>query len=128
MAQALHRILSLILLTTLLGLAGFFLVLYKLDPYETPKLALPFFFVSAFFAFTGSFTLLLFFLKKWKAKEPLGLRHILVSLRQGLLLSFFTGICLSLLMMGLLRVWNGLIIVSVMMLIEFYLSGRDESN
>lgn len=128
MAQTLHRILSLILFTTLLGLGGWFLVLYKLDPFETPELALPFFFISSFFAFSGTFTLLLFFLKKWKAKELLGLKHILISLRQGLLLSFFTSICFALLMMGLLRVWNGLIIVSVMMLIEFYLSGKDESN
>lgn len=128
MAQTLHRILSLLLFTTLLGLGGWSLVLYKLDPYETPKLALPFFFVSSFFAFSGSFALILFYLKKWKAKEQLGLKHILISLRQGLLLSFFTEICLALLMMGLLRVWNGLLIVTVMMLIEFYLSGKDELN
>ena len=54
------------------------------------------------------------------------LKHLIISLRQGVLLSACTNICLVLLMLGLLRIWNGLIIVTVMTLLEFYFSGKDE--
>jgi len=128
MGQSLNRILSLVLFATLLSWAAWLLVIYKLDPFQTPDLALPFFFVSSIFAFSGSFTLLLFFLKKWRAKDHLSMKHILISLRQGVLLSICTCICLALLMIGLLRIWNGLLLVALMMLLEFYMSGKDELN
>ncbi len=128
MVQTLTRILSLILFATLLTWSAWFLVVYKLDPFENPDLALPFFFASSLFAFTGTFTLVLFFLKKWRIKEHLTVKHILISLRQGILLSLCTCLCLALLMIGLLRVWNGLLIVALMMLLEFYMSGKDELN
>lgn len=111
---------------TLFSWAAWLLVFLKLDPYESTELALSLFFISTHLALAGSFTLFLFFIKQWKAEKNVYIKHIMISLRQGILLSICTCLCLALLMLGLLRIWNGVLIVSLMMMVEFYLSGRDE--
>ncbi len=121
-----YRILTWILGGTLLAWAAWLLVLFKLDPYANAPLSLTLFFISFFVALSGTFTLLLAFLKKWRTRDQLYIKHILISLRQGILLSLCTTLCSGLLVLGFLRVWNGLLLVILMMLIEFYLSGRDE--
>ena len=120
------RILFLIVLTSLISWAAWFLVVFKLDPFTSASLALPFFFASSLLAFSGTFSLILFVLKRWRAGDQIYIKHVLISLRQGILLSLCTCICLALLMIGLLRIWNGLLLVAFMMLIEFYLSGKDD--
>lgn len=123
-----YRILSIVSLATILSWAAWILVVMKLDPYESTRLALSLFFISTALALTGTFTIVLFFLKKWRAQNNVYVKHVLISLRQGVLLSICTSICMALLMLGLLRVWNGLLIVMLMMLLEFYLSSKDELN
>lgn len=113
-------------LGTALAWAGWAVVLEKLDPFTNPNLALPLFFITTFVSLSGTFTILLSLLKKWKSKDQMYLKHVMISLRQGVLLSLCTTLCLGLLMLGFLRVWNGLILVTLMMLIEFYFSGKDE--
>lgn len=120
------RILFIIALATVVSWAAWVLVVWKLDPFTSASLALPLFFASSLLAFSGTFTLVLFFLKKWRAGDHVYLKHVTISLRQGILLSTCTCICLLLLMLGLLRIWNGLLLVAFMMLLEFYLSGKDE--
>ena len=117
-----------ILLATLISWSAWLLVLFKLDPFTSPKLALPLFFISSLLAFSGTFTLILFFLKRWRAGDHLYVKHITISLRQGILLSACTCLCMGLLMLGLLRIWNGLLLVAFMMLLEFYMSEKDELN
>lgn len=121
-----YRILAWILAGTTLAWASWAVVLFKLDPYTNPSLALPLFFLSFFVALSGTFTLLLSFLKKWRSHDQIYVKHIMISLRQGILLSLCTTLCSGLLVLGFLRVWNGLLLVILMMLIEFYLSGKDE--
>lgn len=111
---------------TALSWGAWLLVINKLEPFSNPGLALPLFFITSFVALSGSFTIVLSLLKKWKNKDQIYLKHVMISLRQGTLLSLCTIICLGLLMLGFLRVWNGLIIVAIIMLIEFYFSGKDE--
>lgn len=113
-------------LATIVSWAAWALVILKLDPYESVDLALSLFFITSVLALSGTFTIILFFLKKWRAEDNVYLKHLIISLRQGVLLSACTNICLVLLMLGLLRIWNGLIIVTVMTLLEFYFSGKDE--
>lgn len=122
------KILFSISLATLLSWLAFALVVYKLDPYTSSSLALPLFFVSLFFSLSGSFSLILFIIKRWKAMKEVYVKHIMISLRQGTLLSLCTNLCLLLLMFNLLRIWNGLLLVFIMMLIEFYMSGKDDLN
>lgn len=123
-----YRILFIIIFATMMSWAAWLLVIWKLDPFNSPGLALPLFFASSLLAFSGSFTLILFFLKRWKTGDHVYIKHVIISLRQGILLGVCTCICLGLLMLGLLRVWVGLLLVAFMMLLEFYLSGKDELN
>ncbi len=120
------RILAIIGTGTIFSWAALLLVIFKLDPYQSTELSLTLFFVSIVLALTGTFTIVLFFLKKWKSFSEVFVKHILISLRQGVLLSGTTTLCLALLMLGLLRIWNGFLIVALMMLMEFYMSGKDE--
>jgi len=120
------RIVAIVLLTTLVSWTGFGLVVNKLDPYATPELALSFFFITLLMSLTGTFALLLFLIKKWRSEDRIYVKHVMISLRQGFLLSACTNICLALLMFGLLRMWNGLLLVILIMLVEFYFSQRDD--
>jgi len=121
-----YRILAILILATILGWTALFLVLQKLDPEVSPDLALPLFFGSSLVAMAGTFSIILFFFKKWRFSDHIYIKHILISLRQGILLSICTNLCLALLMLGLLRLWNGILLITIMMLLEFYWSGKDE--
>lgn len=121
-----YRTLLYFALGTAMAWTGWFVVIRRLDPYTNPNLALPLFFLTTFVALAGSFTIILSLIKKWKSKDQIYLKHVMISLRQGVLLSLCTLSCLGLLMLGFLRVWNGLFLVALMMLTEFYFSGKDE--
>ena len=111
---------------TILSWIAWIIVIRELDPYANSNYALPLFFFTTFVSLTGTFTILLSLIKKWKSRDQLYLKHVIISMRQGALLSLCTTVCLGLLMLGFLRIWNGLLLVTLMMLIEFYFSGKDE--
>jgi hypothetical protein len=121
-----YRILAILILAAVLGWIAFLLVVQKLDPYTSTGLALALFFGSSTVAAAGTFSIILFFFKKWRFSDNVYIKHILISLRQGILLSICTNLCLALLMLGLLRLWNGILLIAIMMLLEFYWSGKDE--
>jgi len=125
-----YRVISLLAIATSISWAGWIVVVNKMDPLlniqEVYGPAIALFYLSTFFSLSGTFSILLFFLKKWRTEDKIYIKHITISLRQGILLSICTTICMSLLMLDLLRVWNGLLIVFLMMLIEFYLSSKDD--
>lgn len=120
------RLLLLISSATGISGLGLALVLWKLDPYENPGIGLPLFFFSFFFFLAGLFALLLFLLKKWQSSNQVYIKHVLISLRQGILLSTCTTLSAGLLVLGLLRIWSGLLLVVLMVLLELYLSNKDE--
>ena len=112
-------------LTAALSWVAWIIVILKLDPYESTGMALGLFFVSLLFALIGTFTLLGFGLRRWIGKQEIYYHHLTVSLRQGLLLSICTLICIMLLILGLLTWWNGLLLVTVAVLIELYLTSKN---
>ena len=120
------RVLSVIAFATFLSGLAWLLVLIKLDPYETIDLAISLFFLSFFFFLTGIFCLMLFFIRAFKKDHNVLVKDIFISLRQGMLLSLCTCLCLALLMLGLLRIWNGFLLVSIVTLLEFYLSQGED--
>lgn len=123
-----HKILYLIVIASIISWFSWILVILNLDPYESTALGLSLFFISLLLSLIGTFTIILFFLKKLRSQHEVFIKHIMISLRQGILLSITTSICLAFLMLGLLRIWNGLLIVIIITLLEFYLSGKDELN
>lgn len=105
--------------------AAFWVVIFKLDPYQSTALALFFFFLSLFFALTTTFTFIGFYVRKWFSKNEIYFRHINISLRQGALLSFCALGCLFFLLLGVLTWWNGLLLVVIITLLEFYFTSKE---
>lgn len=116
----------------IIGWVSFVLVILKLDPctspgklslcYSTSPLALFLFFVSAFFAFTSTFTLLGFGLRLWLNQYEIYLDHLGISLRQGILLTFCTLCAIAFLLLNALTWWSGLLLIGIIILLEMYFS------
>jgi hypothetical protein len=121
-----YKLLSSILLATSISTAGWLLIIFKIDVYETTSIGLNLFFISGFLSLSGIYCLILFMMKRWKNDDKVYIKDISISLRQGVLLSICTLLCLGLLMLDLLRLWNGLLLVSITTLIEFYMSSKDD--
>ena len=112
-------------LTALVSWVAWAMVIIKLDPYTSTGLALGLFFISLFFALIGTFTIIGFALRRWIGKNEIYYHHLSVSLRQGLLLSMCTLMCISLLIMGALKWWNGLLVVTIAVLMEMFITSRN---
>ncbi|MFA6529246.1 MAG: hypothetical protein WCT46_06985 [Candidatus Gracilibacteria bacterium] len=104
---------------------GFSVVLTKLDPYESTGLALSLFFLSLLIALTCTFSVIGFYLRKWLTSNEVSISYVNTSIRQGLLLSLCTLISLAFLLLGVLTWWNGLLVVTVIVLLEFYVTSKN---
>lgn len=111
-------------LTSLISWIAWGIVLSRLDPYENTAMALSLFTISLFFALIGSFTLAGFWLRHSIGKNQVHYHHLTVSLRQGMLLSLCTLTCIGLLTLNLLRWWNGIIVLAIVVLLEWFLTSR----
>lgn len=118
---------------TVLSWIAVFLVITKLDPCisvekvcEKPNgISIVLFFTSLFFALTSLFTIIGFYFRQWLNKSEIGYNQINVSLRQGILLSLCTVGCLLFLLLGVLTWWDGLLLVAIITLIEFYFTSKE---
>ncbi|EKD93699.1 MAG: hypothetical protein ACD_28C00077G0003 [uncultured bacterium] len=123
--QSYRQYLLTIALASLFSWAAWTMAILRLDPYEKTGIALSLFFVSLFFALIGTFTLLGFGLRRWLGDNEISYHHLTVSLRQGLLLSLSTLVCLGLLILGVLKWWNGLLIIAIALLFEMLITSRN---
>lgn len=114
-----------LLTASIISWIGWAVVIIKLDPYESTGLALALFFLSLLIALTCTFSLIGFYLRKWLTLNEANISYINTSIRQGLLLSLCTLICISFLMLGVLTWWNGLLVVVVIILLEFYITSKN---
>jgi len=112
-------------LTAAISWAAWWIVVSNLDPYASTSLALGLFFISLFFSLIGTFSLIGFGLRAWIGEEDIYYHHLTVSLRQGFLLSLCTLLCIGFLIIGVLKWWNGLLVVTIAVLLEFYLTSRN---
>ena len=117
--------LTAIALATFLSWSSWFVVIYKLSPFSQPQLSLPLFYASLFIALAGTFSLLLYFMRVWFNKKEIYNAHFNRSLRQGLLLSAMIIIGLGFQRLRVLTWWDGLLLLAIVLLIEFYFMSRD---
>jgi len=118
------RYLSIIGIAGLIAWFGWIITLYKLNPFESTGMALAFFFTTLFIALMCTFTILGFYMRRWIYKNEIYYNHINVSLRQGILLSFITIICLAFQLLGVLNWFSGLLLIAACVLIESFFSIR----
>jgi uncharacterized protein YacL len=86
---------------------------------QTSTLNLSFLYLSLLIFIASTFTTITFTLRQ-KNSEPEKLNHYFnTSLRQGLLFSIFSTICLLFLSLNILKWWTSLILLTLIILIEF---------
>lgn len=120
-----HRYLAIIGVAGVVSWIAWVVVINKLDPTQSPGLALGLFYLSLFFALTCTFTVLGFYFRMWLNKNEIFYNHIHIAFRQGLLLTFIALGCLTFLLMGVLTWWSGLLLIGVVTLVEFYFAARE---
>lgn len=115
------------------GIAGlvswiaFFIVLNKLDPFESTGLALALFFISLFFALTCTFTVIGFYFRLWLNKNEVYSNHIGIAFRQGVELTIIALGCILFLMIGVLNWWSGFLLILCVSLVELYFVAKQEN-
>jgi hypothetical protein len=115
-----------------IGIAGvvswsaWFIVLNKLNPYESVGLALILFFISLFFALTCTFTIIGFYFRLWLNKNEIYSQHISISFRQGIELSVIAIGCIFFLILGVLNWWSGFLLILAVSLVELYFVGKEQ--
>jgi hypothetical protein len=117
--------LSGIALVAALGWAALIIVFYRLDPFTSTALALPFFFLALFLALTGTTALAGFYGRVWLRSGEIYYDHLTISLRQGVLLASAVCFGLGFQILRVLTWWDAVLIVAAVSLIEIYFSSRD---
>jgi len=120
-----NRYLAIIALAGLISWVAFWLVIEKLDPFESTGLAVGLFFISLFFALTSTFSIAGYYIRRWLNKNEIFYGHINVALRQGILLSTITLGCLLFQLLRVLTWWSGLLLIGAVTMIEFYLTAKE---
>jgi len=105
---------------TVLCWLSFGLVVFYIDPTKATLSSFVFFFLSLFFSLAGLFTLMGFYVRKWKARDEILFAHIGPAFRQGLFLSSTIVIILILQALKILTWWNLLILLCAVILLEFF--------
>jgi len=113
-----------ITIVSFFGWASWFTVIYKLSPFSQSTLALSLFYSSLLIALAGTFTLILYGLRVWTNKSEIYNVHLNTSLRQGVLLSAMISVGLGFQRLRVLTWWDGLLLLAIVLLIEFYFISR----
>ena len=111
--------------TALLGWAALTIVFYRLDPFISTALAIPFFFAALFLALTGTLTLIGFYGRVWFRRGEIYLQHISIALRQAVLLTIAVEVALAFQILRILTWWDGILIAAAVGLVEVYFSSKD---
>jgi len=120
-----HRYLAIIGVASFVSWVAWLLVIYKLDPRESPGLALGLFFLSFLLALTSTFTVLGFYFRVWLNKNEVFYNHINIAFRQGVLLSLITIGCLVFQLLGVLTWWSGVLFIAAITSVEFYFMAKE---
>lgn len=122
-----NKYLSFVAAAGLVSWIAWFIVLTKLDPFESTALALVLFFVSLFFALSCTFTVVGFYFRLWLNKNEIYSNHISISFRQGVELTIITLGCIFFLILGVLNWWSGFLLILSVSLVELYFVARQEN-
>ena len=114
-----------IIIATIFGWASWGVVIKKLSPFTSPELALSLFYSSLFIALTGTFALLIYYLKALLNKGRPHSVQMNVAIRQGILISAMIVVALAFQRLKVLTWWDGLLLLFIVLLIEFYFMSRD---
>jgi len=111
--------------TALFGWASFSLVITQLDPEEFTGL-LPFFafYITLFLAVTATASICSFYIRVLLSKNKIYYNNLNISLREGFFVAILVCIVFSLQFYRVLTVWDGILLVISMILLEIFLLSR----
>ncbi len=108
-----------------LGWFTLLIIIFRLDPFTSTALAVPFFLTALFLALVGTLTLVGFYFRVWFRKGEIYLQHISISLREAILLTIAVEIALVFQILRILTWWDAILIAVAVSLVEIYFSARD---
>jgi len=117
--MSLRAYLTLMVFGTVIAVATFFLVLYRVDPVTAGVPGFGFFYLSLFFAICGLVSIFGFLARVVLHHEELLSRMVWLSFRQAVFLATLALVALALHAHGLLFWWNSLLLVAVGTVAEF---------
>lgn len=124
-SMPLRRYLFIMGFGALISWGALVLVVINIDPFTSGSVGLLSFYVMLFLALMGTFALLGFFVRAIFVKRAVLFRHIGVSLRQSVLLSFLILISMMLQANRLFTWWNAILLILGLALLEFFFLGRE---
>lgn len=95
-------------------------MVFTIDPFTAGWVGMLFFYFSLFLSSGGTFVFLSFFLRRRLHPQELPGILIKVSLRQGFLLALVLDAALYFLSKNMLRWWNGIFLVLIVLAIEIF--------
>lgn len=110
------------ILATLLCWAAFYLVINTINPFATMPLGFGLFYLSLFFALTGTLALLGFIIRYIFKRNQFITYQVVTSFRQGIWLAVLVVVGLYLQSQQLVAWWNLLILVVLLAVIEYAFS------
>ncbi len=111
---------AILIIATLISLAVFFIIFYLVNPYTTTWITILVFYSDLIILLTSVLTIIIFYFRSNALSGQTNQLPFSQSLRQGFLISI-VGIGLLLLKAGrILNLWDGILLIIVVILIEFY--------
>ncbi len=125
--MTLKRYLFLMILGTLFCWAAFFIVVNSVNPYATVALGFWLFYLSLFFALSGTFALAGFMWRNLVNKNQFISEQVWLSFRQGFLLALLLVLSLFLMSQDLLTWWNLLLLIAILLVVEFFFLAKTKN-
>jgi len=114
--------------SAVLCFAAWLLILTNIDPAAAGWQGLSLFYLSLFFALVSFFTLAVFFVRSRISSERPAFSKVSVSFRQGILFSIVLAGSLILQGFRMLNWRNGLLLLVIVLVLEFYFMRRETHN
>lgn len=111
-------------ISTALCWVAWILTLVNVDPVLTGTWGIVSFFVSLLFALIGTITIVGFYLRLWLSSNEYYYENITISFRQAALISFCVVGILGLQALRILSIFNGVLFVLSILMLEFYFLAR----
>lgn len=119
-----QKLLFAVFAITLLSFGGWFIILQTIDPFTTDWFSRFIFYLTALVALWGSLAMVMFFLKRKKAQN-IPYKLLLISIRQGLIISMGIVGLLVLQTINVLNILSASVYIIALVLIEFYFRTRN---
>lgn len=124
----LQKFIIFMIIGSLLSLFGFLMVLNFINPKEAGFFLLLLFYLSLGLFSLGFFTVLGFFIRKFKSNKEMAFNQVIISFRQSLWISLVLVVSLFLQSKGLLNWVNEILLILALGFIEFFCLNTDSES